>query len=93
MGKIYKNDIGTEIILDTGQSLLEASEVKIRAVKPSKRIVTWSGTVTETSKVRYVTTEGDWSESGKWKLQAYVELPTWKGHGESFSVTINDLGT
>jgi hypothetical protein len=95
MGKIYVGDKGTEIILDTGIDLTTATLVKILAIKPSQTTALWTATVYDTTKIKYTTSqadEGDWTETGTWKLQAYVELPVWKGHGETVQVTVYALG-
>jgi hypothetical protein len=33
--------------------------------------------------MKYIVKQGDWDEAGWWTLQAYVELPGWKGRGDS----------
>lgn len=33
-------------------------------------------------KIKYTTIAGDIDRAGRWSVQAYIELPDWKGHSE-----------
>lgn len=39
--------------------------------------------------IKYTTIDGDISSAGIMTLQAYVEMPTWKGYGGKVNVTVN----
>lgn len=39
--------------------------------------------------VQYKTVSGDLDQYGKWKLQAYVEMPDWSGHSDTVSFYVH----
>lgn len=39
--------------------------------------------------IKYVTVDGDLDAPGTWKLQAYVEMPGWKGFGEVATLVVS----
>jgi len=86
--KVYKNDIGTAIILDTTEDIQAQTELKILYQKPSGVEGYWDGSVVETTKVRYVTISGDLDESGLWYLQVYLAIPDWRGYGETVEMKV-----
>ena len=88
--KIYTDDVGTLISLDTGLSastLATATTKEIRTLRPDGTIVTWAGTV-NASKVEYVTKAGDLSLAGTYKMQVYLVLPGWTGRGDTVSMKV-----
>ena len=88
--KVYKNDVGTAIILDTTEDISTQTVLKILYKKPSGTEGEWTGAVYQTTKARYITVSGDLSEKGLWYLQVYVELPSWKGYGETVEMFVYD---
>jgi len=85
MNKVYVNDVGTVILLDTGVDL-SGGTLSIKYRKPDGATGSWSGTIANTSSgagkgISYTTVAGDLSVSGAWKLQAHAVLPngTWSG--------------
>ncbi len=90
MGKIYKGDVGTEIILDTGEPLADATVHNI-AYKNASSTGVFVGEVVETTKIRYITTStDDLDVAGDWKFQPIVTLPSWSGRGETAVRAIYD---
>lgn len=85
---IYKGDVGTEVVLDTELDLTEAVSVAVKAKKPSGAEVTWTATVHETTKVRYVTDADDLNQAGTWYLQAYVETSEWTSRGKTVAMEV-----
>ena len=81
-------DTGTELVLDTGQSLAGATAVTVEARKPDGSAVSWTGAVFESTKVRFVSLAGSFDQSGDWRLQAKVVLPsgTWLGESAALKV-------
>jgi hypothetical protein len=79
----YVGDEGTEIIVDTCSDISAATVTDLIVRKPDGTQVTWSGAIYDTTKIRYVTTTGDFDQAGRYRLQAYVEMPGWKGFGET----------
>lgn len=84
MGTVFVGDVGTIIELDVGTDVTAATRMEIRATKPDGTKVAWTASLAsgETTVIAYVTQDGDLDQAGAWKLQAYVELPGWKGRGE-----------
>lgn len=81
MNTVFVGDTGTEIILDCGVDISTATVRKIRAKRPDGHVKEWVASVSGTTAVSYTTVDGDLSLEGAWSLQAYVEMPGWKGRG------------
>ena len=89
MGKIYKNDIGTKIILNLGVDMSGASVRQIKYTKPGRISGNWAATLGADDKsIYYLTVDGDLDEIGRWTVQAYIESSSWTGHGESVSFQV-----
>ena len=88
-GKYYVGDIGTEIIVDTCSDITSATVSNLKVEKPDGTLHTWTGTVYETTHIRYVVVDGDFDQVGLYLVQAYVEMPGWSGLGNTaeFKVT------
>jgi len=81
--KVYQNDIGVKITLDTGDTdITGASVLKIKYKRPDGETGEWTALAEGTDKIYYITEANDLSKIGVWELQAYVEIGTFKGHGE-----------
>lgn len=91
--KVYLGDIGTDIILDTESALATATLLQIKYTKPDGATGLWTGVIADSTKVKYTTQDGDLDIAGLWSLQAYIELPTWEGHGERVDLQVYDLMT
>ena len=92
MGKIYQNDIGTKIILDTETDLSDASVVKIKVKKPSGTTLEWDASIEDASAgtISYIIASSDiLDETGLWSFQAYVEFSNGaKLHGETAKLMV-----
>jgi hypothetical protein len=89
MTKVYVGDIGTALVLDTGQSLAGASSVSIEARKPNGSTeVSWTAAVVETTKVQHISLVGTFDMPGEWKLQARVVLASGTWLGETVGLTV-----
>jgi hypothetical protein len=88
MSNYFVGDVGTPIVLDVGADIYDAVSMHMVVRKPSGKTVEWEATlgpvnsIGQYTTIMYVTQEGDWDEPGVWKIQAYIELPTWSGHGD-----------
>ena len=89
MTKIYIGDIGTAIVLDTGQSLAGASAVSIEALKPGGTTASWPGTVVESNKIQFLSLADTFVAAGEYKLQAKVALPSGTWRGETVALTVH----
>ena len=81
MTTIFVNDVGTDIILNCGVDISTATVRKIRAKNPLNVVVEWVAVASGIDSIKYTLQTGDVSIAGLWKLQAYVEMPGWKGRG------------
>jgi len=94
MSKYYQNDVGTEILVDVGSDVSQATVRRFYVKKPSGEQVTWTaslgavGVDGEIRTLRYITIENDWNEVGFYTLQAYVEMPggKWRGDSAKFEI-------
>jgi hypothetical protein len=86
---IHAGDVGTKIriVPDDGTSLSGATDVQLRLKKPNQTIITRNAAIVAGA-VEYVTVEGDIDVAGKWALQAYVDLATWRGSSKIVFVTV-----
>ncbi len=82
MDNLFIGDTGTQIILDCGINISSATILHILCRKPDGSKVTWSGVLEGTNTIKYTVGTGDLDVAGTWELQAYVEMPGWKGRGE-----------
>lgn len=90
--KIYVGDIGTAIVLNLGVDLTDATSPELHVQKPDGTIVTWPGAIftidSARNFIRYVTTLGDLSLPGKYKVQGHVSIGGWSGHTETVTFTV-----
>jgi len=88
-GKVYEDDIGTEIILDTEIDLTLASSVSIKARKGLDGIeATWAGTKYLNNYVKHEIVVGEIS-AGRFYLQTYAEFAGGKHwRGETFILPV-----
>ena len=90
MGSVFKGDVGTKIILSVGTNVSAATVAKIKYRKPLNESGEWVATI-DGSTIYYITQAGDLDQSGEWKLQAYIELPGWSGHGGRTRMIVSPL--
>ena len=85
--KIYQNDIGLAVVCNVHADISNALEVKLLVRKPGGEEVEWDGWVHEANGksqyVKYLTQEGDLDKRGRYMVQPYIEIPGWKGRGET----------
>lgn len=91
MSKVYLGDVGTDIILDCGSDISDATVRQIIAKKPSGETVTWPAVAEGANSIKYKVVDGDIDEAGLWSLQARVVTPSWSGRGETFPMQVYEL--
>lgn len=89
MAAVFVGDVGTEIVLDCGVDVSSATVRNIVARKPGGAKVTWPAVADGTNSIKHVVVDGDLDAAGTWKLQAYVEMPGWRGYGDVAALTVN----
>lgn len=79
--RLYVGDVGTVIDVDTCIDLSGASSVSLLVRKPDGTVVTWSGSVADTTKIRHTVGGGDLDQAGEYRVQAHAEVGGWTGRG------------
>jgi hypothetical protein len=99
MAKVYVNETGTDIILDTGVLVGSATEKYIKYKKPDGTITgSWSADFYSsysgiaktigTYFLKHTTAVTDLNVSGNWKLQAYLGAVDGTWYGETVDLNI-----
>lgn len=86
--KMYKGDVGTEILVDCGTDITAATVKKLKVKRPDNSEIEWEASVDKKKYLRYIVQAGDFDSSGKYFLQAYIEMPSGKWSGETASFVI-----
>ena len=93
--KIYKGDIGTQIILDTSRDISDQTSIFIKYIKPDG--ITsgqWEASLDSTEKkLTFTTIDGSLDQVGIWMLQGYIATPTWSGHTEQVRLEVHEYIT
>lgn len=89
--KIYAGTVGLTLNLDTGIDLTDATKVAIRVLTPDGRRKEWLGSVSALANtvIVYTTQVGDIAKPGTYKIQAYIEMSTFRGMGAVTKLIIN----
>ena len=82
MSTVFTGDVGTVISMDCGENISTATLTKIKVRKSNGQKVVWDAAPDGINAIKYVTVDGDLDVPGTWHLQAYVEMPAWRGSGE-----------
>jgi len=89
--KSYVGDIGTEIIVDVGCDITDATEHKLLIKKPDLTEEEWTPTsIFGTQYLTYTVADGDFDQAGKYKLQAWVKTPDGEWYGETAEFRVYD---
>ena len=91
MGRIFKGDVGTEIIIDMQRDISTATGISIKVLTPNKTQTTWTPSIYEDNFLKYTIISGDLSENGTYKIQPVMTLGSWTGSGTSVSFQVNKL--
>ena len=86
--KAFVGDIGTVILLDCGCDISAATITSIRVKKPDRTSYDWPAEIYSDNYIKYITVDGDFDQEGTYILQAYIEIPDWKGRGEPAKISI-----
>ena len=89
MTTVFVGDVGTEISLDCGVDVSTATVRNIIVRKQNGSKLTWGAVADGTNAIKHVSILGDLDAPGTWKLQAYVEMPGWKGFGEVATLVVS----
>lgn len=88
---IYVGDT-PEIQADTEQIVAGYSVLQIKAKPPVGDVIVWDAdSVLDGTKAVYQVLDDEIDMSGDWKFQTYLELGSYKGHGETHIERIYDV--
>jgi len=85
---LYYLDEGVKIILNVGVDISDSTAQKIKFKRPNRTSGLWDAERASSTSISYIIQEDDLNYVGIWKLQAYVETPNWKLHGEEASLQV-----
>ncbi len=88
MGKIYEDQIGVRLELETSSDLSGVTTAEIKYKKPDGTKGVWSATV-DGSKLYYITEAGDLDKRGVLQVQAHVVGTGFDLLGETAEVQIH----
>ena len=88
--EIHVGDVGTVFVLTVydGDELVDVSGAttkQVRLMDPGGNTVAKDASFTTNGtdgKIQHTTVLGDMDETGWWQIQAYLVLPTWRGHSD-----------
>jgi len=86
---IYTGDTGTIVRLDTLTDITTATSLVIKVKKPSGVSATWVATLEGTTVLKYISVNGDFNESGTYKMQPQVVMPGFTGSGDITQVQVD----
>lgn len=87
--KIYRGDIGTQIVINMNANLVSATNLSLDVRKPSGTTDTWMPTLYGTDKLKYVVQNGDLDESGIYTVQPRMTLNGWTGAGNELMFRVD----
>lgn len=89
-GKVYKDTVGLILTLDTGVDITDSDvSLLMKVRKPDGEEVEWTATVLSTSKLKYITQNGDLGQSGSYLIQAVVMIGSQIYYGETTSFQVS----
>jgi len=91
VSKFYVGDIGVRIEVDTCSDITTATLVVLRVEKPDGTTHDWVGTVYDTTKILYIVGPGDFDQEGRYRLQPYIEMPSWQGQGNTATFKVHSV--
>jgi len=86
--KVYKGDVGTEVLVDCGCVITGATVKKLKVKQPDGTLKEWVAEIEGTNFLKYITVDTDFTQDGTYYLQAYVELTSGKWSGETAAFTV-----
>jgi hypothetical protein len=91
MSTACKGDIGTIIAFDVAEDISTATLLKLKYKKPDNSTGFWIADPYGLTGMGYITLADDLDVAGRWKVQAYVEMPGWKGHSSAMTFDVDDV--
>lgn len=94
MSEIYKGDAGTVIEVSVGEDVSLATTLELRIRKPDGTVENWTATKDPLidTQINHTVSAGDLDQVGEYRLNSYIVLPTWTGHGETARFDVGSPG-
>lgn len=89
--KVNQGDVGVVVTLDTLLNITTGTVFKIKVQRPDKTRVEWVAGIEGLTKIAYTLQAGDVAQPGTYKLQAYVVMPGFAGHGTMVEMYVSPL--
>lgn len=89
--QVYQGDVGVVLKLDTLLDISTGSIFKIKVLRPDGVRKVWTGSLFGTTTVAYVLQAGDLPIPGEYKIQAFVTMPGFTGHGNTVALNVLPL--
>ena len=91
MSKVFQNDLGTVLTIDTGTALAAATTTELHVLKPDGSTAEWTADSVSGDAMIYTTVAGDWADLGTYRLVAYLEFGggTSKFTGTAFEIEVH----
>lgn len=90
-GKYYVGDIGTILIIDVCNDITTATLMALDVTKPDGTTDRWVGSLSGSTSIQYVIEADDFDQAGEYRVQSYVEMPTWSGHGGTTQFRVSQV--
>lgn len=88
MSKVYKDETGRKLVVDTGE-VLTGKTVALVVKKPGGTEATWTGAVgAVNTTIEHTIATGDMNEAGNYILQAKITSGTDVSYGEAVAFTV-----
>jgi hypothetical protein len=84
MPGFFQDDVGTIIEVNVGEDVSLATTLELRIRKPNGAVENWTAAKDSLvdTQINYTVVAGDFDQAGEYRLNSYIVLPTWTGHGE-----------
>jgi Zn-dependent M28 family amino/carboxypeptidase len=97
MSKIYKNQSGLRLTLETGINITTASSLKIKYIKPDKTTGNWTATISGTTALYkdFINTGGnsELDQSGLWIFYSFITFSDGRlAPGEAVNIMVYEEG-
>lgn len=86
--KVYINEIGKILKLDTGINVDAATAQSVFVNKPDGTTASWGASIIDSNYVQHTTGEGDLDQSGTYRVQAVVTVGGIQRKGNTARFTV-----
>lgn len=91
MGKIYRGDVGTEILINMQTDLTSATGIVLVVKKPDDTVVNWIPTVQNDEYLKYTVVSGDLNLKGDYTIQANLTIGSWTGSSTICNFSVDPI--